>query len=91
MQNWPSRLWVVRHGQSAGNVARERADLAGHERIDLSGRDVDVPLSDLGCQQASALGRWFAGQEEAERPEVILSSPYVRAVQTARHFKIAGR
>ena len=22
-QKWPQRRWVVRHGQSAGNVARE--------------------------------------------------------------------
>ena len=22
-QRWPSRLWLVRHGQSAGNVARD--------------------------------------------------------------------
>jgi hypothetical protein len=22
---WPERLWIVRHGQSAGNVARDQA------------------------------------------------------------------
>src|SRR5690606_11574322 len=24
--DWPDRLWIVRHGQSAGNVARDRAE-----------------------------------------------------------------
>lgn len=24
-QRWPDRLWIVRHGQSAGNVARDAA------------------------------------------------------------------
>jgi broad specificity phosphatase PhoE len=90
MQNWPSRLWVVRHGQSAGNVARAEADLEGRERIALAGRDVDVPLSELGHQQATALGHWFSKQSQEDRPDVLLSSPYVRALQTARCFKTAG-
>lgn len=46
-------------------------------------RDVDVPLSELGEEQAAALGRWFAGLPADERPEVILSSPFRRTCQTA--------
>ena len=53
-QNWPERLWLVRHGQSQGNVARDKADAAGHSVIELDMRDVDVPLSDLGLRQAEA-------------------------------------
>lgn len=87
---WPSVLWVVRHGQSAGNVARDAATEQGLARIPLTHRDVDVPLSDLGRQQASALGRWFAEAHEDGRPEVLLSSPYVRAVETARLFRDSG-
>lgn len=87
---WPSVLWVVRHGQSAGNVARDTAYEQGLLKIALSGRDVDVPLSDLGCQQAEALGRWFATAHEDGRPEVLLSSPYVRALQTADIFRAHG-
>lgn len=83
-QRWPAKLWIVRHGQSAGNVAREAADAAGLGEIDLKIRDVDVPLSTLGHAQAAALGRWFAAMPERERPEVILSSPYLRAHQTAK-------
>ena len=81
--NWPERLWLVRHGQSQGNVAREAADEAGLPMIDISVRDVDVPLSDLGFRQAEAAGRWFARMPRDERPELILSSPYLRARQTA--------
>ena len=87
---WPSVLWVVRHGQSAGNVARDAADAAGAHRIILDHRDVDVPLSRLGQDQAQALGDWFASGEEGERPDIMLASPYVRAVQTAEIFRTAG-
>jgi broad specificity phosphatase PhoE len=81
---WPARLWLVRHGQSAGNVARDRARAAGRARIDLDIRDADVPLSVLGQQQAEALAAWFAALPERERPEVVLVSPYLRARQTAQ-------
>jgi probable phosphoglycerate mutase len=83
----PSRLWIVRHGESAGNVARDHALQAGSQIIDLTGRDMDVPLSDLGKEQAEALGRWFAEQPPRERPDVILASPYARAKATAEAVK----
>ena len=89
-QNWPQRLWLVRHGQSQGNVARDAAHEAGLHEIDIDIRDVDVPLSDLGFQQATAAGRWFASLPEGERPEIILSSPYLRARQTAEAICKAG-
>jgi broad specificity phosphatase PhoE len=87
---WPSRLWVVRHGQSAGNVARDAAHAEGMLRIDLDLRDVDVPLSELGERQAQALGHWFADGQGHDRPEVIISSTYLRARDTARLFREAG-
>ncbi len=89
-QRWPERLWIVRHGQSAGNVARAAALAAGLDTIDLPMRDVDVPLSPLGAEQARALGHWFAGLPDAEKPEVVLSSPYLRARQTAKEICEAG-
>lgn len=89
-QRWPEKLWIVRHGQSAGNVARDAAHEAGLDVIDIALRDVDVPLSELGRQQAEALGRWFAARPEADRPEVVLASPYVRARQTAKAICEAG-
>jgi broad specificity phosphatase PhoE len=82
-QKWPDVLWIVRHGESAGNVARDAADAARLPRIDIATRDVDVPLSALGERQARALGRWFGALGDGERPTVVLSSPYVRARHTA--------
>ena len=87
---WPSSLWIVRHGESAGNVARDAAHAAGSDRITLSGRDVDIALSPRGIDQARALGGWFAGLEAGERPEILLASPYIRAQETARLFRDAG-
>jgi len=88
-QAWPDVLWVVRHGQSAGNTANAAAYAAGLETIDLPTRDVDVPLSDLGERQAAAVGRWFAAMPPHERPEIVLSSPYLRALHTAEAIAAA--
>ncbi len=81
-RGWPDGLWVVRHGESAGNVARDLAEDGDLERIDIAERDMDVPLSSLGEQQAAALGRWLAVQDD--RPTTVWVSPYVRAQETAR-------
>ena len=82
-QRWPDRLWVVRHGESVGNLALRQARKAGLPALHLDLRDPDVPLSDLGREQARALGRWFGALPSAERPEVVLVSPYDRARETA--------
>jgi broad specificity phosphatase PhoE len=81
---WPQTLWVVRHGQSAGNVARDQAEAAGQPVIDIPFRDIDTPLSDLGAAQSRALGRWFGSLAPEQRPQVVLCSPYLRALETAR-------
>lgn len=82
-EHWPQVLWVVRHGQSAANVARAAAEAADLHAIDIAGRDIDTPLSQLGRQQAHALGLWFARLPDGQQPDVLLCSPYVRARQTA--------
>jgi len=87
---WPERLWIVRHGESAGNVARDAAHLADLGRIEIGERDVDVPLSALGRRQACALGRWFADMPPPERPEAVLTSPYLRARATADLIREGG-
>ena len=83
-QKWPQQIWLVRHGQSAGNVAREAAEAASQFLIDIAHRDVDVPLSELGERQARALAVWFGALPAAQQPEVVLHSPYIRACETAR-------
>ena len=82
-QKWPQEIWLVRHGQSAGNVARDMAEAASARLIDIAERDVDVPLSELGVRQSQALASWFAAQSEHHRPTVVLHSPYRRAMETA--------
>src|SRR5436190_18862040 len=83
-EQWPQVLWVVRHGQSAGNVARDAAEAAGLPVIDVAERDIDTPLSPLGRRQSRALGHWFGEMPPEERPQVVLCPPYVRARQTAQ-------
>jgi 2,3-bisphosphoglycerate-dependent phosphoglycerate mutase len=90
IRRWPEHLWIVRHGQSAGNVARDAAHAAGLAMIDIAVRDVDVPLSPLGEEQAAALGRWFAAMPAEQRPTVVLTSPYLRARQTTAHIAGVG-
>jgi broad specificity phosphatase PhoE len=82
-QPWPEVLWLVRHGESAGNVAAMRAETSGAALIDIATRDMDVPLSDRGERQAKALGAWIGEQPADQRPTAVLSSPYQRACQTA--------
>jgi broad specificity phosphatase PhoE len=78
-------LWIVRHGQSAGNVARDAAVAADRPLIDIAERDMDVPLSAMGKQQALALGHWFGDMPAEQQPTIVLCSPYVRARQTAQY------
>ena len=85
-QKWPQEIWLVRHGQSAGNVARDAAEAAETLHIDIAERDVDVPLSPLGIEQSQSLARWFADLPPDGKPTVVLHSPYVRAAETARHL-----
>ena len=77
----PNTLWLIRHAESAGNVANDAALAAGLPELDLAARDMDVPLSPLGEDQARALGSFFGGLEQ--RPTAVVCSPYRRAVDTA--------
>lgn len=78
-----STLWLVRHAESEGNLADDKARQARAERLELTHRDADVPLSATGREQAAALGRAWRTMSEAERPTRVLCSPYERAAQTA--------
>lgn len=87
---WPDTLFIVRHGESAGNVARDQANAARDLVIKTTSRDVDVPLSPLGERQATALGHWFGSLQADEQPTVVITSPYVRAMQTTTVIKSLG-
>lgn len=75
-----NELWLVRHGESIGNEAATSAEVAGLEVIDLDIRDADVPLSETGQEQATALGTWL--DQYRSGIDVMWVSPYLRARQT---------
>ncbi|MBB5808757.1 broad specificity phosphatase PhoE [Saccharothrix ecbatanensis] len=82
-------IGLIRHGESSGNVAWEAAEAAGHDVVDLPERDADVPLSPEGERQGKALGRWFASMPREQWPDLVVSSPYLRALDTA-HLAVPG-
>jgi probable phosphoglycerate mutase len=77
-------LILVRHGQSLSNVAFPAADAKGLLEAEVGGRDADVPLTEVGEAQAAAVGAWLAGLPADELPEVVITSPYLRARETWR-------
>jgi probable phosphoglycerate mutase len=79
-----AELVLVRHGQSMSNVAFPAADAEGLLEAEIGGRDTDVPLTDLGREQAAAVGEWLSGLPADERPQVPITSPYLRARETWR-------
>lgn len=74
----PESLTLVRHGQSIANAVRE----AGAEEYSTGTRDADVPLSQLGREQSTAVGKRLAG--EAFSYDAVHCSPYHRTRETAR-------
>jgi broad specificity phosphatase PhoE len=81
---------LVRHGESAANVAATAAEASGAEIIDMPLRDADVPLTDTGIDQAEAVRRWLDDRPAGEYPDSVWVSPYLRAAETAR-ITLAGR
>jgi len=79
-----AELVLIRHGQSAANVAFPRADAQDLMESGLTGRDTDVELTELGVEQAAAVGRWLAALPAGGLPEVVITSPYLRARETWR-------
>lgn len=91
---WPARLLLVRHAESVGNLARDLAEANGEHLIDIAERDMDVPLSPTGEEQATRFGAWLAGRAHGGTPTgdgargdpiaAVYASPYLRAADTAR-------
>lgn len=63
-------------------MANAAALARGLPELDLAHRDMDVPLSERGILQATALSTWLRALDDV--PDVVWTSPYVRAVETAR-------
>jgi 2,3-bisphosphoglycerate-dependent phosphoglycerate mutase len=79
-----AELTLVRHGQSLSNVAFPAADAQGLLEAEVSGRDAEVPLTEAGVEQAAAVGAWLAGLPADRLPQVVVTSPYLRARETWR-------
>ncbi|TDE35795.1 histidine phosphatase family protein [Actinomadura sp. 6K520] len=77
-------LTMTRHGESTGNLAYQAVAGTDAEEVGIPERDADIPLSDTGRAQAASFGRWLAALPEDERPTLVVSSPYVRALDTAK-------
>ena len=75
-----NELYLVRHGESIGNVAATQAEVDQLDAIPIDIRDADVPLSATGEEQARALAEWLAEQRDAI--DLYWVSPYLRARQT---------
>src|SRR4051812_48362684 len=78
------RLTPTPPRSSARHLAYQAVLGTDAEEVDIPERDADVPLSDTGRAQAAALGRWLEALSEDERPTTVITSPYVRAHDTAR-------
>ncbi len=82
-QRWPSQLWLVRHGESAGTsraASRSRgASSRSTWRSATSTCHSALPASsNPGCSDTGLRSSPTDG-----RPNVVMTSPYLRAVQTA--------
>jgi broad specificity phosphatase PhoE len=75
-------LFLVRHGESIGNVAAAVAHRDDADMVDVPARDADVALSPTGVEQSEAFGRALATLAPDHRPIAAACSPYLRARQS---------
>lgn len=90
---FPKLLVIIRHGQSVYNEERELVDrniLKTYSGNVKDTRNPDLPLSNLGKQQAENAARFL--QKEYKNFDYIFYSPFVRAKETAEIIlrKFAG-
>lgn len=74
------QLLIIRHGQSANNLA--------FETTGWDNRTPDPLLTDLGHEQAAQLAQFFA-DEKLPKPDVLMTSLMRRAVQTVTPISVA--
>ena len=79
-----AELLLIRHGQSTANAAFPRANAKRLLESGLTGRDIDVELTELGVRQAEAIGRWLGTLPPDRLPQLVITSPYLRAKETWR-------
>jgi len=77
----PVRLFIVRHGESEGNVIHDDAALyARHREVP----DAEFRLTPRGVEQARSAGQWLSAARAAFAGRLVgFVSPFVRAKETA--------
>ncbi|WP_313919538.1 histidine phosphatase family protein [Tahibacter sp.] len=81
--NSTTTLLACRHGQSLGNTARADAEARGLADVGIALSDAELPLTDLGHEQAARLGHQITLLPPSQRPTRIVCSPHRRALETA--------
>jgi broad specificity phosphatase PhoE len=81
---WPNNLVIVRHAESQRNIWKEIATAKGDLLYGGTIRDMDVPLTPKGEQQAKALGKPLGNEFRFDR---VFASPFRRTMQTATLIK----
>lgn len=84
----PIDLVLVRHGESEGNLAKDRAkkgDTQGFTKEFLDRHSSQFRLTSKGVAQAKAAGEWLKANGLA-RFDRYYSSEYLRAYETAGHL-----
>jgi broad specificity phosphatase PhoE len=74
-------IGLVRHGHSAAQEVRDRAEAAGALRFFFDPPDALAPLSERGREEARRLGAWLL--EQGHTPSAVIASPYRRTAETA--------
>ena len=87
----PKNLFLVRHGQSEGNLVRKKFEESGDEAFFsdefLGLHESQYALTDLGVEQATKAGKWFSENNFTIFDRMLVSNN-VRAMQTAAHLEI---
>lgn len=87
----PTRLTLVRHGESEANVAQRLTKSGREEELPLDAydnrHDSYMRLSPVGVEQAEAAGEFLRD----ERFDRFYVSPHIRTRETAYHLRLDGQ
>lgn len=87
----PKNLFLVRHGQSEGNLVRKKFEESNDESFFtdefLGLHESQYALTDKGVEQAKKAGEWFKNNNYTAFYRMLVSNN-VRAMQTAAHLEL---
>lgn len=87
----PKNLFLVRHGQSEGNLVRKNFEESKNESFFtdefLGLHESQYALTPLGIEQAKKAGEWFKNNDFVTFDQMYVSNN-VRAMQTAAHLEL---